>query len=479
MQVGAVNPNGGSVVDDAELKPTDCIICFETLKNAMMNANCGHSYCDPCIRDWQKRDSSCPKCKKAITTIVESWGMREVVEAELKKNAQAANHGAQKVEQQALPQPAVAKPAPAVSAPALMQSAMPAVAQAPAQTLSIDLVDKLNECLCSRWETIARRCGLNAPDIARLNAKPGHQIKGLLAHLAKMSDGLMTFRNVLVSQGERRSLEMIDFSPSRAMFYSSQVALPHVSVPDSQEAMSPEQTLYSQINSLLVDEWQTFANRCGLSASESAGLMLNPGEELKALLTKLETKPNGLSRFRELLEEKHYSAVLDIIAKNPSRAKFGVQDQALQQKQACSAPSFYSPPPQQTFYQYPQPSQPYQQQQPRNVIQSSGNAQQNKNAEEHFRTRLVFSVNNCLCNYWEQLGRGSGLRAPEVESMRAHPGQEVTHILLHLYSKAGDAGLKAFCKFLSEMEGDATFNEQRNKALAKIAESPCALMFGL
>lgn len=48
-----------------------CAICFEekeTKDLALLN-NCEHKYCPDCIKEWCKRENSCPQCKKNITLI--------------------------------------------------------------------------------------------------------------------------------------------------------------------------------------------------------------------------------------------------------------------------------------------------------------------------------------------------------------------------------------------------------------------------
>jgi hypothetical protein len=41
-----------------------CGICF--YNKIGLALNCGHSFCEPCIHDWQKKSESCPMCRDTI-----------------------------------------------------------------------------------------------------------------------------------------------------------------------------------------------------------------------------------------------------------------------------------------------------------------------------------------------------------------------------------------------------------------------------
>ncbi len=45
---------------------TDCSICFENMKDNI-KLNCGHIYCNRCIKKWlTEKSNTCPTCRKEI-----------------------------------------------------------------------------------------------------------------------------------------------------------------------------------------------------------------------------------------------------------------------------------------------------------------------------------------------------------------------------------------------------------------------------
>ena len=54
-----------------ELAETElqCTVCTEVIMNAT-TLNCGHSFCNPCINEWQKKQSNCPVCRTDIQYMV-------------------------------------------------------------------------------------------------------------------------------------------------------------------------------------------------------------------------------------------------------------------------------------------------------------------------------------------------------------------------------------------------------------------------
>src|SRR6266487_2608508 len=44
-----------------------CHICQDVLKNAVVAPCCLQTFCDDCIRDWLKKDNTCPNDRKSMT----------------------------------------------------------------------------------------------------------------------------------------------------------------------------------------------------------------------------------------------------------------------------------------------------------------------------------------------------------------------------------------------------------------------------
>ncbi|XP_050528458.1 uncharacterized protein LOC126898463 isoform X2 [Daktulosphaira vitifoliae] len=47
-------------------KQRECSICFNEFKGLVLITNCQHVYCYGCLKNWRKRNSSCPKCREEI-----------------------------------------------------------------------------------------------------------------------------------------------------------------------------------------------------------------------------------------------------------------------------------------------------------------------------------------------------------------------------------------------------------------------------
>jgi hypothetical protein len=45
-------------------KLTQCPICFDGLWVASLLVNCGHTFCNSCIRNWGTHDDKCPLCRE-------------------------------------------------------------------------------------------------------------------------------------------------------------------------------------------------------------------------------------------------------------------------------------------------------------------------------------------------------------------------------------------------------------------------------
>lgn len=50
-----------------EILKTDCMICYEPLKNPIMEGQCGRVFCGGCLLTWIKENNNCPLCKGEIS----------------------------------------------------------------------------------------------------------------------------------------------------------------------------------------------------------------------------------------------------------------------------------------------------------------------------------------------------------------------------------------------------------------------------
>jgi len=82
---------------DSELK---CSICSEPFQSPLNCKSCGNTYCQQCINNWLKQQSSCPSCRRlgstfapVITRVVINQLNRLLVQCELceQKNLQRSN----------------------------------------------------------------------------------------------------------------------------------------------------------------------------------------------------------------------------------------------------------------------------------------------------------------------------------------------------------------------------------------------------
>ena len=51
-----------------EIIGSDCLICYEPLKNPVMEPVCENLYCGACLLTWLKEKSTCPYCRSEIDT---------------------------------------------------------------------------------------------------------------------------------------------------------------------------------------------------------------------------------------------------------------------------------------------------------------------------------------------------------------------------------------------------------------------------
>uniref|UniRef100_A0A914L0E6 RING-type E3 ubiquitin transferase n=1 Tax=Meloidogyne incognita TaxID=6306 RepID=A0A914L0E6_MELIC len=60
------------IYNEAEKKgQTECSICQKTFKKGknIHNTECGHYFHWDCIKEWRKRENSCPMCRVELKTI--------------------------------------------------------------------------------------------------------------------------------------------------------------------------------------------------------------------------------------------------------------------------------------------------------------------------------------------------------------------------------------------------------------------------
>lgn len=49
----------------------ECSICME--KKIEINLKCGHCFCEQCITNWMKKDTTCPMCRETCEETFSSW----------------------------------------------------------------------------------------------------------------------------------------------------------------------------------------------------------------------------------------------------------------------------------------------------------------------------------------------------------------------------------------------------------------------
>lgn len=46
----------------------ECIICYNNIENSqlLIKTNCDHTFCKPCLYNWQKKNNNCPLCRQYL-----------------------------------------------------------------------------------------------------------------------------------------------------------------------------------------------------------------------------------------------------------------------------------------------------------------------------------------------------------------------------------------------------------------------------
>ncbi|KAL9695756.1 hypothetical protein quinque_015041 [Culex quinquefasciatus] len=75
---------GGSSFSDlsgaAEPDCNECCICLE--RKPEVSLPCAHSYCTPCIEQWNIHQKKCPICDEELASTDDTWVLSEMPEAE-------------------------------------------------------------------------------------------------------------------------------------------------------------------------------------------------------------------------------------------------------------------------------------------------------------------------------------------------------------------------------------------------------------
>ena len=66
-----------------ELSSNNCIcaICHDVLEDASSLKECGHTFCDACIRDLESHSSPCPNCRAVVRGANANYILRDVIES--------------------------------------------------------------------------------------------------------------------------------------------------------------------------------------------------------------------------------------------------------------------------------------------------------------------------------------------------------------------------------------------------------------
>mmetsp|Transcript_10633 Transcript_10633/g.20834 ORF Transcript_10633/g.20834 Transcript_10633/m.20834 type:complete len:201 (+) Transcript_10633:100-702(+) len=62
------------------LEVFNCGICRNTMKNPVTCCSNGHSFCEGCIRNWQKRANTCPVCRSELKALVPNHALRDTID---------------------------------------------------------------------------------------------------------------------------------------------------------------------------------------------------------------------------------------------------------------------------------------------------------------------------------------------------------------------------------------------------------------
>ncbi|KAJ8942365.1 hypothetical protein NQ318_000345 [Aromia moschata] len=65
---------------DSSEEVSECCICFERKQEVILP--CAHSYCMPCIEEWNETHDTCPLCRDKLDSTDDTWVMSEVPKPE-------------------------------------------------------------------------------------------------------------------------------------------------------------------------------------------------------------------------------------------------------------------------------------------------------------------------------------------------------------------------------------------------------------
>ncbi|XP_049535226.1 RING finger protein 141-like [Anopheles darlingi] len=66
--------------DDGPVEQNECCICLE--RKPEVSLPCAHSYCMPCIEQWNIHQKTCPICDEELATTDDTWVLSEMPEAD-------------------------------------------------------------------------------------------------------------------------------------------------------------------------------------------------------------------------------------------------------------------------------------------------------------------------------------------------------------------------------------------------------------
>lgn len=77
---GSVGDSSFSDLSQAEPDCNECCICLE--RKPEVSLPCAHSYCTPCIEQWNIHQKKCPICDEELASTDETWVLSEMPEAD-------------------------------------------------------------------------------------------------------------------------------------------------------------------------------------------------------------------------------------------------------------------------------------------------------------------------------------------------------------------------------------------------------------
>eukprot|EP00127_Corallochytrium_limacisporum_P002770 Clim_evm14s139 gene=Clim_evmTU14s139 len=79
MTMGISTNSKSTDMYDYHKEPRACPVCFDPLDAVKVRLRCGHMFCDPCLTQWLKIESTCPVCRADVPMINgQCWGGGEM-----------------------------------------------------------------------------------------------------------------------------------------------------------------------------------------------------------------------------------------------------------------------------------------------------------------------------------------------------------------------------------------------------------------